>query len=71
MIPTNQNTVSGWIWTNESAPLWTWVYWAQGAADTKLMSQIFRMVFLAWPGLDLASGERGWHIARYLENIGI
>ena len=32
------------------------------------MSQIFIITFLAFPGEDLARGENGRQIARYLEN---
>ena len=41
---------------------------AQGRADTKLSSQMRRMIFLAFPMVeDLARGESGLQIARYLK----
>ena len=44
----------------------TFVKRAQGSADRKLMAQINRIIFLASPIEDLASGDRGRQMARYL-----
>ena len=38
----------------------------QGRADTKLTTQIRRTIFLAFPIEDLARGDRGLQMARYL-----
>ena len=38
-----------------------------GKADTKLTTQIRRTIFLAFPREDLARGDRGLQIARYLK----
>ena len=45
----------------------TLVKTAHGKADTKLSSQMRRMIFLAFPIEDLARGESGLQIARYLK----
>ena len=45
----------------------TLVKTAQGRADTKLTTQMRRMIFLAFPMEDLAKGDSGLHIARYLK----
>ena len=39
----------------------------QGRADTRLTTQMRRTIFLASPTEDLARGDRGLQIARYLE----
>ena len=40
---------------------------AQGEADKKLMAQIFKIVFLAFPGEEMARDEKGRHMAKYLK----
>ena len=42
---------------------------AHGDADIKLMPQIFKMVFLAFPGEDIAREEKGRHMAKYLKYV--
>lgn len=49
----------------------TFVNKVQGRADRKLITQINKTIFFAFPNVDLERGDKGRQIARYLDKLSL